>query len=113
MKDSEILRGAQSEVIERGWGKGELVAKDGSVCVMGAAAFAAGITCPRYITFDDELSSVARCLADSRPNPIERYTQDAVLVTGWYNDDLGHIDEALEWLERAEKLALIREEGDE
>lgn len=98
MKASEVIREMRMQLFQRPWTKGREFGKDGSICMIGALKIAAAEA--------DGLT-----LAEERraSETIETATEGPMFL---FNDARGRtFDEVIEVLDKAEKLALIAEEG--
>lgn len=102
MKDSEIFREARNVLFERGWGTGHwgTVDGDGPVCLEGAVNCAAMLSLGEMLVHSFAMNS-----------PVLREACGGLIPFSFNDSPERTFDEVIDALERAEKLALIREES--
>lgn len=103
MKASEVIREARNVLFERGWYQGDFVGPDGSVCAYGALVVAEGMEVRK------SNADAGTCETDAAD-----YFERAIPVLSMFdwNDKPGRtLNEVMEALDKAEKLALIAEEA--
>lgn len=104
MLNSEGFRKAREVLFERNWTRGVLEDSEGRVCMMGAVYLAWGINISNLYTAPDHLMA----------NGVIGQVMEAIGSdeVGRWNDVTGrHLNEVLEALDRAEKIALKEEEA--
>lgn len=116
MKPSELLRESKNQFFERGWGHGDLLRPDGSVCALGAVCLASGMTeaeirAQGYGLIEDATGSLKTAveLLDAVIPEHGVYRRQAYERVYNANDRTEKLDTVLEWFDKAEKLAEQRE----